>query len=149
MNLACSSAAPTACARPRDLDPRDFADARGPGVVWDGEVLVHFESGSLALRGIELTRTEILLTGDWRLAVGQNVTLELQLERTTIFVVASVEWSLAASHAGVNRLRFSVTSPEGNDLIAKTVRQGNATPTEREMVVRLVPRRPATMCCAA
>lgn len=177
MSHSISSNASTACVRPHHLLlGESFDDAYGR-VPWCGDVLVHGEWGTVRLQGVELGRTTILLGGEWRLAPEQNVTLELELDCVRIFVVASVEWSASVGDCGVSGLRLSVTSPEGNDRIAKLVRESQTitaperptviepqgiddqetvvarrpveAPVELETVIRLVNRRRPQVCAAA
>lgn len=109
------------------LDETD-ADARIP---WTEDVVAFDGSFLFCLQGIELGRSSLLATGDV-LPQGRVVTLTLELEGQRVYVLARVEWSAVAGDTAVSRLSLSVTSPGGNDLLARAVRSGGAAPLEAE-----------------
>jgi hypothetical protein len=123
----------TACVQPRALVVGDFVDETPTTIPWIGEVLAHRGELSTPMRGLELSRRTILLTGEDALKIGETVNLEMELDGTTIFVVATVDWTVRTGEVRVIRLRLGVTSPEGNDLIARAVgREAAPTKAERE-----------------
>jgi hypothetical protein len=100
----------------------------GPGddrVAWAGSVLVHDDDGSMTLTATELGRCTLLARGASKLRAGDGVTLEVPLFGEAIFIVATVEATRPADGDGDEALvfRFSVTSPLGNDLLARHVRE--------------------------
>lgn len=87
--------------------------------AFDGEVVGYGHRGTVRLQGMSLARRSMLARGDASCYAGEEITLEMQLETRTIFVVARVD---PTGRTDQCVLRFSVTSPEGNDLIARHVR---------------------------
>ena len=141
-------------ARPASLE--GFA-AGGDGQLrarWRGRVIAHGPHGSIPLEGVELGRTTMRVRGPWRLYAGACVTLEFELQSERVFVVASVDTSRSIGGQSECLLRFSVTSPRGNDLLDRHVHTGmQRAPTiprlqgaELETVIVLANRRRTPMC---
>jgi hypothetical protein len=96
-------------------------------VPWTGELVAFDGSFYFCLRGLELGRTSLLVAGDV-LPQGRHVTLTLNLGRERVHVLARVEWSTVTGDSAVSRLRPSMTSPRGNELIAAILETGGAAP---------------------
>jgi hypothetical protein len=63
---------------------------------------------------------------------GRHVTLTLDLGGERVHVLARVEWSTVTGDTAISRLRPSMTSPRGNELIAAIIQGGGAAPEATE-----------------
>lgn len=90
------------------------------------------------------------MQGQWCLTPDRNVELTLELDGVRVFALATVEWSGYAGNRAVSRLRLGVTSPEGNDRIARIVADGRARIAPRALgrAVAPLPTEPNTVVVA-
>lgn len=103
-------------------------------VPWTGELVAFDGSFYFCLRGLELGRTSVLVSGDV-LPQGRHVTLTLNLGGQRVHVLARVEWSTVTGNVAISKLRPSMTSPRGGELIGRIIaggREGASAPAATE-----------------
>jgi hypothetical protein len=100
-------------------------------VPWTGEIVAFDGSFYFCLHGLELGRTSVLVSGDV-LPQGRHVTLTLDVGGERVHVLARVEWSTITGDTAISRLRPSMTSPRGNELIASLIEGRAGSPEHSE-----------------
>lgn len=86
-----------------------------PILADDGDTLV-------TLHGVEIARTSLLVSGP-QLRLGRSVKLHFDLLGQPIYIIAVVQWSMAGGDFSISRLRFGVTSRDGNALLSQLLGQ--------------------------
>lgn len=100
-------------------------------VPWKGELVAFDGSFYFCLRGLELGRSSLLVSGDV-LPQGRHLTLTLDLGSERVHVLARVEWSTITGDTAISRLRPSMTSPRGGELIGAIVEGGGTVPEKAD-----------------